>query len=84
MRCLVNRNRADEVELLRCERNELLALCERKRYRLSRLPHLTKRLQHVTTALMKLELQETENLEPLGDAGAVGGETRQGWLYLED
>lgn len=85
---LANPDRVSELSgtnALRERRNRLLREADRHRYRLHRLPKLTEELQRVTTALLQheLDLKAKPEIEPLGDAGAAGGQS-QGQLPYKD
>ncbi|MEP0406296.1 hypothetical protein [Roseibium sp.] len=59
------------LDELQAERERLQADVEKHRFRLHRLPELTRRLKTVTTELLRLEAQaacqKKQAIEPLGD-----------------
>lgn len=71
-------------QALREQRDALLREADRHRYRLHRMPDLRDDLKRVTTELLRQELAASKQSspypgphpEPLGDAGAVGGQFR--------
>lgn len=74
-----------ETQALRDRREHLLREADRHRYRLHRLRDLQTELQQVTTELLKREREDSQKpepkLEPLGDAGAVGGNVQRSFPY---
>lgn len=80
-----------ETDALRDRRAHLLRKAENSRYRLQNRKALLGDLQQVTNELLKRELearqeatlQPATRMEPMGDAGAVGGYA-QGRLPYKD